>query len=311
MDAGLLLVNLLQAALIVLLAPLFSGFSRVFRAKMHNRRGPGLLQNYHDLAKLFRRQEVVPEAAGPVFLAMPYVAMTTMAVIALIIPVLTWQSPLSAAGDMIAVIYLLALLRFLFAVSGLDSGSTFGGFGAAREMTLAALTEPAMLLVLFVMALLAGSTNLATISARIATGQVPFYAAVWLGMVAFAFAAFVEMGKLPFDLAEAEQELQEGPLSEYSGRGLALLKWSLYIKQLLMVALFVSIFLPFGTMGSAGIAAFLVALFAFLLKAVVCYTLAGLVENSMARTRFVRAADITWAAFGTAVLSFVFFLVRV
>ena len=195
--ASMILIGLLQALLILLLAPLFSGFSRVLRAKMHSRRGPSIYQNYRDLVKLMKRQEVVSEQASWVFRVTPYIMMVCMLLVALIIPIITAQSPFGWVGDLILVIYLFALSRFFFSLAGLETGSTFGGIGARREQLLSVLIEPVMLLVLFVMALLASSTNLGTISTKIATGQVPFYTSVWLGMLAFAFAAFVEMGKLP------------------------------------------------------------------------------------------------------------------
>ncbi len=208
-------------------------------------------------------------------------------------------------------VYLFALSRFFFSLAGLETGSTFGGIGARREQLLSVLIEPVMLLVLFVMALLASSTNLGTISTKIASGQVPFYTSVWLGMLAFAFAAFVEMGKLPFDLAEAEQELQEGPLTEFSGRSLAVLKWGLYMKQLVLVALFLAVFLPFGSVTTLSLPGILLAILIFLLKAVLYYFIVAILENAMARVRFLKASAVTWAAFGAAILSFVFYLANV
>ncbi len=201
--------------------------------------------------------------------------------------------------------------RFFFSLAGLETGSTFGGIGARREQLLSVLIEPVMLLVLFVMALLAGSTNLGTISAKIASGQVPYYTSVWLGMLAFAFASFVEMGKLPFDLGEAEQELQEGPLTEFSGRSLALLKWGIYMKQMVLVALFLAVFLPFGSMTELTIPGILLAMAAFLLKVALFYFIVGILENAMARVRFMKASAVTWAALGAAILSFVFYLANV
>jgi hydrogenase-4 component C len=309
--ASMIVIGLLQALLILLLAPLFSGFSRVMRAKMHSRHGPTIYQNYRDLAKLMKRQEVVSEQTSWVFRATPYIIMVCMLLVALIIPIFTAQSPFNWVGDLILVIYLFALSRFFFSLAGLETGSTFGGVGARREQFLSVLIEPVMLLVLFVMALLAGSTNLGTISTKIATGQVPYYTSVWLGMLAFAFASFVEMGKLPFDLAEAEQELQEGPLTEFSGHSLAILKWGLYMKQMVLVALFLAVFLPFGSMTTPSIPAILLAIVAFLLKVVLFYFIAGILENAMARVRFMKASAVTWAALGAAILSFVFYLANV
>ncbi len=309
-------LGLLQALLLLLLAPLFSGFSRVMRAKMHNRRGPSIWQNYRDLVKLMKRQEVISEQAGWIFRLTPYIVMACMLLVAAILPILTVRSPFGWAGDLILVIYLYALGRFFFSLSGLDTGSNFGGTGARRELLISALVEPVMLLVLFVMALLAGSTRLGEISAQMSSGQIPYYTSVWLGMLAFAFAAFVEMGKLPFDLGEAEQELQEGPLTEYSGRSLALMKWGIYLKQIVMVALFLAVFLPFGSavMNVSGIQALvpiLVAAAIFCLKVLFFYFVVAIFENSMARVRFIKASSLTWAAVAAAVLSFVFYLANV
>ena len=226
-------------------------------------------------------------------------------------PVLTVISPLGLAGDLILVIYLFALPRFFFSLAGLDSGSPFGGIGARRELFVSALIEPVLLLVVFVIALLAGSTNLGTISSRVGSGDFPYSMAFWLGLGSFAFATFVEMGKLPFDLAEAEQELQEGPLAEYSGHSLAMMKWAIYLKQLVLVALFLALFVPFGVMSSASLTGILLAAVFFLVKALLFYFIAGVLENAMARMRFVKTPAITWLALGAAVLSFVFYLANV
>jgi hydrogenase-4 component C len=234
-----------------------------------------------------------------------------MLLVALIVPVLAVSSPLGSAGDLILLVYLFALPRFFFSLSGLDTGNSFAGIGARRELFISALIEPVLLLVVFVMALLAGSTNLGTISRQIATGVFPFSMAYWLSLASFAFGTYVEMGKLPFDLAEAEQEMQEGPLAEYSGRSLAIFKWAIYLKQLVLVALFLALFLPFGALVELTPLAVLVALVAFSLKAVVFFFIAAVLENAMARVRFMKAPAAIWLALGAGVLSFVFYLASV
>jgi hydrogenase-4 component C len=304
-------IGLLQALLIALAAPLFSGFARVLRAKMHTRHGPPILQNYYDLIKLMKRQEILPEQGNLVFRITPYLTIVSVLLVAMIVPILVAQSPFGGVGDMLLVVYLLTMVRFFTSLSGLSSGSTFGGMGARRELLISALIEPLILLVLFVMALLAGSTNLGVISSGVATGKLPYYATVWLGMIAFAFVVFVEAGKLPFDLSEAEQELQEGVLIEYSGRGLALMKWGIYMKQLAIAALFLAMFIPFGSMTTISFPALLLALFIFLLKAAVLYLIAAVLENAMARIRFLKAPAFTWVAVGVGLLCFAFYLVKI
>lgn len=307
----LFIIGVVQALLLLLLAPLYSGFSRVMRAKMHSRQGPPLMQNYRDITKLMTRQEVVSEQAGWIFRATPYVNLACMFLAAMIIPSLTTASPLEAAGDLILIVYLFALPRFFFAVAGLESGSTLAGVGARRELLISALVEPILLLVIFVMALLAGTTNLGRISTEVATGAFPYSLAYLVGMAAFAFASYIEMGKIPFDMGEAEQEVQEGPLAEYSGRSLAILKWSIYLKQLVLVALFLALFLPFGAMTQFTVITFVIALIVFPLKSVLWYFITAVLENAMARNRFMNAPAVVWMALGLALLSFVFYLANV
>ncbi|WP_022856200.1 respiratory chain complex I subunit 1 family protein [Thermodesulfobacterium thermophilum] len=175
-------------------APFFSGFARVLRAKIHSRKGPSIFQDYRDIFKLIKRQRVVPAQSSWIFCLTPYVMMATILLIAMMTPILTLQSPLRMVGDLIAIVYLFALGRFFFAAAGLDSGSGFAGIGASREMTLAALVEPTIILVLFVMGLLAGSTDIGVISQKVATGEISYYSpTVWLAMAAFSIAAFIEI----------------------------------------------------------------------------------------------------------------------
>ena len=310
-NGGLIFIGLLQALLVALAAPLFSGFSRVLRAKMHSRHGPPLLQNYYDLFKLMKREQVLPAEGRLVFRITPYLIVAAVLLAVMVIPILVSQSPFGWVGDMILVIYLLALMRFFTTLSGMASGSTFGGIGSRRELMMSALVEPLMLLVMFVMALLAGSTNLGVISTAIVDGTLPYYATVWLGMIAFAFVVFIEAGKIPFDVGEAEQEIQEGALTEYSGRDLALMKWGLYMKQLAVVALFLAVFIPFGALPALSLGGVLLALVTFLLKAAILYAVAALVENSMARVRFIKAPAVTWIALGVGLLCFAFYLVNI
>jgi hydrogenase-4 component C len=304
-------VGVVQALLLLLAAPLFSGFVRVLRAKIQTRKGPPLIQNYRDIVKLMKRQEVISDQAGWIFRITPYVVMATMLLTTMILPIFVVQSPLGMVGDLLLVIYLFTLPRFLLSLAGMETGSTFGGIGARRELLISTLVEPVLLLVVFILALLAGSTNLGIISTKVATSSLPYSIAFLLSLAAFAFATFVEMGKLPFDLAEAEQELQEGGLSEYSGRSLAILKWGIYLRQLVLVALFLALFLPFGSMTTISLTAALLALVAFFAKAIIFYFIVAVLENTMARMRFMKAPAATWLALGAAVLSFVFYLAKV
>ncbi|EJW12577.1 Hydrogenase-4 component C [Rhodovulum sp. PH10] len=302
------LLAVLQAVLFLAAAPLLSGFMRVIRAKMHTRHGPGVLQDYRDIIKLMKRQDLRPPASGFVFRLVPVILPATLMVIAMGIPVVGRTAPVTAFSDLITVIYLFALVRFFFSLSGLDSGSSFAGIGASRELTLGVLVEPVMLLSLMVAALLAGSTDLGAIGTAVGTLQMSSLAATVMAGVAFAFAVYVELGKLPYDMAEAEQELQEGPLTEYSGPSLAMIKVSLALKQLLVVAWFIAVFLPFGKATSMAPLALAGSFLLFVLEMVAIFVVVGIVENSVARTRFRLTPRHSWLGVGIASLAFVFYL---
>ncbi|MEH4662120.1 respiratory chain complex I subunit 1 family protein [Phytobacter diazotrophicus] len=306
-DWSLGLFALCQAAFLLALTPLFTGISRQIRARMHSRQGPGVLQDYRDLQKLLKRQEVAPASSGMMFRVMPWVLLSSMLVVAMTLPLFVRTSPFAGAGDLITLIYLFALFRFFFALSGLDTGSPFSGIGASRELTLGILVEPMLILSLLVLALLAGSTNIGAISTTLAAGWVSPVATL-LAMLACGFACFIEMGKIPFDVAEAEQELQEGPLTEYSGAGLALVKWGIGLKQMVMASLFLALFFPFGNAGSLTVGAMLLSLVITLVKLLVVFVIASVVENSLARGRFLLTHHLTWLGFSLAALSYVLWL---
>ncbi|HCR3993314.1 TPA: respiratory chain complex I subunit 1 family protein [Morganella morganii] len=301
------LFAVVQAIFLLLLTPLFTGISRQIRAKMHSRQGPGIMQDYRDITKLLKRQSVAPRDSGVIFRVMPYVLLSSMLLLAMALPVVTTTSLFSGAGDLIIILYIFALFRFFFSLSGLDTGSPFAGIGASRELTLGVLVEPILFLGLLVVALIAGSTNIGSISAVMSQGWVS-PTATFLAMLACGFATFIEMGKIPFDVAEAEQELQEGPLTEYSGSGLALVKWGIGLKQVVVAVLFLSIFFPFGSASVLTAGSLLLALGLMLVKLLVIFVLASLVENSLARGRFLLTHHVTWLGFGVAALGFVFYL---
>ncbi|SKC19052.1 hydrogenase-4 component C [Kosakonia radicincitans] len=301
------LFALCQAALLLALTPLFTGISRQIRARMHSRRGPGIWQDYRDLQKLLKRQAVAPASSGLMFRVMPWVLLSSMLLVAMTLPLFIRTSPFAGAGDLITLIYLFALFRFFFALSGLDTGSPFSGLGASRELTLGILVEPMLILSLLVLALLAGSTNISAISNTLASGWISPVATL-LALLACGFACFIEMGKIPFDVAEAEQELQEGPLTEYSGAGLALVKWGIGLKQVVMAALFLALFFPFGNAASLSIGAMALSLIITLIKLLVVFVLVSLVENSLARGRFLLTHHLTWLGFSLAALSYVLWL---
>ena len=154
-----------ELVLAVLLAPLLTGWVNQCRAWLQNRSGPGLLQPYRVLAKLFHKDVVLAHNASPLFRTAPYLVFGCLALAAAIVPTLASDLPLNAAADAIALVGLLALARFFIALAGMDVGTAFGSLGARREMMVGFLAEPALLMVLFTASLISHSTSLSTIVA--------------------------------------------------------------------------------------------------------------------------------------------------
>src|SRR5258708_27270264 len=149
-----------QLLLLLLVAPLISGIIKTLKARLQTRRGPNVLQPYSDLFKLLRKGMVIPDTASWIFSAAPYIVFVTAALVGLMTPMTATDAPLSLFGGVLAIVYLLALGRFFLALSGLDTGSSFGGLGSSREMTLSPIVEPTMMAAIFTVPIAANSTNL-------------------------------------------------------------------------------------------------------------------------------------------------------
>src|SRR5438445_423030 len=243
-------VAIAQTALALLLAPGLVGLIRWLKAHLQNRRGAPVWQPYLELRKLFAKEVVVSSNASWLFRAAPFVVFASTVAVALLVPVLAVPLPFGSAGDLLVVVYLLLLGTFFLALAGLDPGSAFGGMGSSREMTVAALSEPTVALAIFALALGAGSTNLGQIVARTMADPA---AAVSPGYLLAFGALFVvtlaENGRLPVDNPATHLELtmiHEAMILEYSGRYLALIEWSAWLKVLLFFSLLGNLFVPWG-----------------------------------------------------------------
>lgn len=306
-----IIIACIQVLLLVILAPLVSGMTRWLRAKMHTRKGPSILQDYHDIIKLFKRQDLHTNESSFIHRLMPPLFFGTMLLLALGLPTVVRFSPMPFLADIILIVYLLALPRFFFALSAIDSGSSYAGVGGIRELMIGVLVEPAMMLALFVAALSTGSTNVGAIGETIGSLTATHPTTVLIAGLAFAVACYIELAKLPYDLAEAEQELQEGPLAEYSGPSLAITKMAMSMKQILVVSWFLAMFLPFGSATEITVLSLAIGLVVYLLKLAVVFFVCAIFENVVSRVRFKLLGRQTWTVFGISVFAFVFWILGV
>ncbi len=290
-----------QIAVVLCLSPLITGFSRTLKARLQTRRGPGILQPYRDLHKLLRKGMVIPDTASWIFSATPYILFATTLLAGLLIPTISAQAPLSLFGGVLAVVYLLALGRFFLALGGLDTGSSFGGLGSSREMTISAIAEPALMLAVFTVAIAAGSTNLSAVAQAglgqswrfLAPSQMLAFAALFVVLIA-------ETGRIPVDNPATHLELtmiHEAMILEYSGPYLALIEWSAAMKQLVLMMLLVNVFFPFGLSPGWWQLGTLLSLLLFSAKLLLLAAAVVLVETSNAKLRIFRVPELLAVAF--------------
>ncbi len=303
------LQTVFQVALVLLLAPLVTGLNRLLKARVQTRRGPGLFQPYRDLYKLLGKGMVIPDTASWIFTATPFVLFTTVLLASLLIPTISAQAPLSLYGGVLAMVYLLALGRFFLALGGLDTGSSFGGLGSSREMTISAIAEPALMLAVFAVAIGAGSTNLSLVAQAglgqswrfLAPSQMLAFAALFIVLIA-------ETGRIPVDNPSTHLELtmiHEAMILEYSGPYLALIEWAAFIKQLVLMTLLVNVFFPFGLSASWTPLALTASLGWFLLKLLVLSLMVAAVEVTNAKMRLFRVPELLAIAFVLSALALV------
>lgn len=312
MFTGIAIV-IFQVFIILALAPLLSGIIKKIKAFFQIRKGPGVFQPYYDIAKLLRKDSVVSENVSWVFHAAPIISFVAVLTSGLLIPIFITELPLGFAGDLIAVVYLFALARFFTALASLDAGSSFGGMGGSREMFVAALVEPALMLSIFAVALNVGSTNLSYISQTVsAMGLDAFSPYQILAFAALFIIAIAETGRIPVDNPATHLELtmiHEAMILEYSGKQLAIVELGAMVKQLLVFSLLANIFFPWGIASGASAIAILVALLAYLIKIVVLGAIMAMVETSTAKWRLFRLPELLSISLMLSFLALVSFII--
>jgi formate hydrogenlyase subunit 4 len=299
--------ELAQGLLALLLAPGLVGVVRWLKARLQNRRGAPPWQPYRDLRKLFAKEVVMSTNASWLFRVAPYVVFGSTAAAAFLVPFLAVPRPLDAVGDLLVLVYLLLLGTVFLALAGLDPGSPFGGMGASREVTVAALAEPAIALAIFALALGAGSTNLGQIVERTmadpAAALSPGHA---LAFVALFVVLLAENGRLPVDNPATHLELtmiHEAMVLEYSGRYLALLEWAAALKLLVFFSLLGNLFVPWGVAVTLTPGALLVAAASLLGKFVALAVIVAVLETRVAKLRLFRVPELLSVSFVLALLA--------
>jgi formate hydrogenlyase subunit 4 len=289
-----------QMLLVLALAPLLTGWVRRVKARLTRRRGPPLLQPYRDLWRLMRKEVVLADNASWLFRVAPYVIFGATWVAAALAPTFATGLMFSWSADLIAIIALLGSARFFLALAGMDVGTSFGGIGSSREVMIASLAEPAMIMIVFSLALLAHSTQLSTIAGYMLSANVGLRVTLAMALAALLMVAVAENGRIPIDNPATHLELtmvHEAMILEYSGRHLAVLELASFLKLLLYVSLIACIFVPWGLapVGSGALAA-LIGLAAYVGKLAIAGAILAMFETSVAKMRVFRVPEYLGAA---------------
>ncbi|MEW5984664.1 MAG: NADH-quinone oxidoreductase subunit H [Acidobacteriota bacterium] len=300
-------IEIAQSLLALMLAPALVGLVRWIKARLQSRQGAPVWMPYAQLRRLFRKQVVVSPHASWVFHVAPFVVFGATLVVSLLVPIAVTPLPFNDVADLFTLVYLLMLATVFLALGGLDPGSAFGGMGSSREMTIAALSEPAVALAILSLAMVSGSTNLGEIAARTvadpAAALSPGYA---LAFVSLFIVMLAETGRLPVDNPSTHLELtmiHEAMVLEYSGPYLALLEWASWLKFFVFCVLASNLFVPWGLSTSLEPGALAVALATTLIKLVVLAAAVAVLETRVAKLRLFRVPELLAVSFVLGLLA--------
>lgn len=295
-----LLLQGAQMMVVLALAPGLTGLVRKVKARLIRRRGAPIVQPYRDLLRLLRKEVVLADNASWLFRVSPYMIFAATWVAAALVPTFAIGLQFSWTADLIAIVALLGSVRFFLALAGMDIGTSFGGIGSSREMMIGAIAEPAMLLTMFSVALVAGTTQLSYVVEFMASGEVGIRVSLGMALIALIIVAIAENARIPVDNPSTHLELtmvHEAMVLEYSGRHLAMIELAAMLKLLLYVALIGCIFSPWGIApNDSGPGELLAGFLFFLGKLAAGGVLLAVFETSIAKMRVFRVPDLLGAA---------------
>jgi len=243
---GMILGGLVNVAIALLVAPLFQGILRRVTARLiQSRQGPPLMQPYFDIFKLLGKEDIESGETPGMQRFATYLLLATVLAAACLVP-LGLPAPMHGSGDVILLVYLITFSGICTLLAGAAAGSTYSLVGTSREMMMMIALDPIFAVTLVIGAINTGSLRLESVlnGSLYRTGGFPAAGLIMLAVMLLAFQAYV--GRVPFDISEAETEIMEGPLIEYSGPKLAMFKYAQAVKLIIYAALFVALFIPWG-----------------------------------------------------------------
>jgi len=294
------ILAIVQTGLLAFGAPFLAGWVKWVKCKLQSRQGPPPWQPYRDLLRLFSKEVVVAESASPIFRVAPYVVFSITALACSVVPMVATGLPTAAIADVIVLVGFFALGRFFLALAGMDVGTAFGGMGSSREMTIASLAEPAMLMGIFTLAMTVHSTNIASMISFLIEQPFQLYPSFVFAAMGLVLVAVAETGRIPVDNPATHLELtmvHEAMILEYSGRHLALMEWGAMLKLMIYSVLLANLFVPWGVAVDYTPATMLIALAAITGKLLVLGVALACAETGLAKMRLFRVPQYLGLAF--------------
>ncbi|XUX00085.1 MAG: NADH-quinone oxidoreductase subunit H [Dehalogenimonas sp.] len=290
MTMNTLLYILLNTLFVVAVSPLAMTLVKKVKAYCQGRIGPPFLQGYYNLFKLFKKEIVYSQSSSFVMRLAPYLNIGFLLAASVMVPI-AFLPEVSGIGNIILFLYLMVTAKFFMALAGLDAGSTFGGMGSSREMSLSAIIEPVTITSVAALAFVLKSTDIPQMFNTTLNGSLAQYPTIILVAFSLFIVIIVETARVPVDYPETHLELtmiHEAMILEQTGPKLALMEWSQGIKQTILMALCINIVLPIGLASNADVLSIFVSIISFTVKLLVFATVVGVFESMMAKIRLFR-----------------------
>ena len=300
MSADFVLYLVINTLVVIAVSPLFVSLIKKVKARVQGRQGPSVFQTYFTLVKLLKKEVIYSPISSRIMRITPLVTLAAILVAALFVPLVFVPEPVGGIGNIILFLYLLALARFFMALAGLDAGSSFGGMGSSREMSISSIIEPTTIIVFAALAFVFKSLNIFDMFTITATAGQPATSTLILIAISLFIIIIVETSRIPVDNPETHLELtmiHEGMILEQSGRNLALLELSAAVKMTVLMALLINLIVPFGLATTLTLAGILIAVVLFVVKGSILAGIIGLFESSMAKKRFFQLPSLFAMAF--------------
>ena len=308
-------INVIQVGTVLLLSPLIAGIINRLKAIIESKHGPPVLQPYYDLAKLFRKETVVPDRASAFFVVAPFLSFTAYIVIALVIPIVTpYPLPYGILLDLLGGALMFGLAGIVGIIAAIDAHTNYTSLGASRSASFSALAEPTLIMVFFGVALITGTNNPYVTNNLLATSSAWYLSATHILVVAaFFMLLLVETGRLPVESSGLMElgMLDDAKAMEHSGRLLALSRWGGYMKQFMLMSVFMNVFLvPWWMSGEVSMAGALYSVGTLFIKLLGLAAVVVITEETFAKLRLFKILDFLAISFSLGLLSIIaFFLV--